>query len=113
VSAGQQGISDFVTIAGDAYSFSEATNLSEFLDSNVAAVTSGTDPSGNALVDLLYNGGDLWEYRVGSGGTFLAGGVKSIAKGHAGFVAMVLTSGDAWGYDATWHFLSGDAITAS
>ena len=113
VSAGQQGISDFVTIAGNAYSFSEATNLSTFLASNVAAVTSGTDQFGNALIDLVYNGGNLWEYRVGIGWTFLDSGVKSIAKGHAGYVAMVFTSGNAWGHDSTWHFLTGSAATAS
>ena len=113
VSAGQQGISDFVTIAGNAYSFSEATNLSTFLASNVAAVTSGTDQFGNALIDLVYNGGNLWEYRVGIGWTFLDSGVTSIAKGHAGYVAMVFTSGNAWGHDSTWHFLTGSAATAS
>jgi hypothetical protein len=113
VSAGQQGISDFVTIAGNAYSFSEATNLSNFLASNVAAATSGTDQFGNALIDLVYNGGNLWEYRVGIGWSFLDSGVKSIAKGHAGYVAMVVASGNAWGHDSTWHFLTSNAGTAA
>jgi hypothetical protein len=113
VSAGQQGISDFLTTTGNAYHFNEATAISSFLASNVASVTSSTDQYGNYMIDLLDNGGDLREYRVGSGWTFLDGGVKSIAKGQAGFVAMVFTWGDAWGHDATWQFLSGDAATAS
>jgi hypothetical protein len=66
------------------------------------------------MIDLLYNGGNLNEYRVGSGWTFLDGGVQSIAKGHAGFVDMVFTSGDAWDHDSSgWHFLTGGAKRAS
>jgi hypothetical protein len=113
VSAGQRGISDYVTSVGNAYSFNEATNVTSFLGSNVAAVTSGTDPFGNYMIDLLYNGGNLWEYRVGSGWTFLDGSVKSIAKGHNGYVDMVFTWGEAWGHDSTWHLLTSNAGTAA
>jgi hypothetical protein len=64
--------------------------------------------------DLLINGGNLWEYRVGGGWTFLDGGVKSIAKGHAGYVDMVFTWGDAWGHDSSgWYYLTGSAQMAS
>jgi hypothetical protein len=114
VSAGQQGISDFVTTSGNAYWFNEASGALSFLGSNVASVTTGTDQYGNYMIDLLFNGGNLWEYRVGSGWTFLDGGVNSIAKGHAGFVDMVFTWGDAWGHDSSgWYYLTGSAQTAS
>jgi hypothetical protein len=114
VSAGQQGISDFVTTSGNAYWYNEATGGTSFLSSNVAQVTTGIDRNGNYMVDLLYNGGNLYEYRVGSGWTFLDSGVQSVAKGHAGLVDMVFTWGDAWSHDASgWHYLGGSARTAS
>jgi hypothetical protein len=65
------------------------------------------------MIDLLYNGGNLWEYRVGSGWTFLDGSVKSIAEGHNGYVDIVFASGEAWGHDSTWHFLTSNAGTAA
>jgi hypothetical protein len=114
VSAGQQGISTFVTTAGDAYLYDEATGSPSFIASGVAAVTSGTDEYGNYMIELLYNGGDLWEYRARSGWTLLDGAVNSIDKGHAGYVDMVFSSGDAWGHDSSgWHHLTGGAQTAS
>jgi hypothetical protein len=61
----------------------------------------------------LYNGGNLWEYRVENGWTFLDGSVKSIAKGHSGYVDMVFTWGEAWGHDTAWHFLTGNAATVA
>ena len=114
VSAGQQGISDFVTTAGNAYWYNESSGGTSFLGSNVAQVTAGTDQYGNYMIDLLFSGGNLDEYRVGSGWTFLDGGVQSVAKGRTGFVAMVFSWGDAWGHDASgWHYLGGSALTAS
>jgi hypothetical protein len=61
----------------------------------VASVTSGTDPFGNLMIEPLFNPGDLWEYRAGTGWAYLDGGVKSIVKGHAGSVAMVFTRAEA------------------
>jgi hypothetical protein len=119
VSAGQLGYSSYVTTTGKAYLHSEAVGSTAFLASNVAQVTTGTDQYGDYMIELLYNSGDLWEYRVpvvpdaGNGWSFLDSGVTSVAKGHAGFVALVLSSGQAWGHDTTWHFLGLNALTVA
>jgi hypothetical protein len=54
ISAGQQGIADYGTTAGNAYWFNEATGTSSFLGSGVAAITTGTDELGNYMIDMLY-----------------------------------------------------------
>ncbi len=114
ISAGQQGVTDYVTTGGSAYWFNDASGVSDFLASGVAAVTTGTDQNGNYMIDLLLNGGNLYEYRVGTGWTFLDSGVTSIAKAHAGFVDMVFTWGAAWGHNSSgWSYLTGSASTAS
>jgi hypothetical protein len=114
ISAGQQGISGFVTTAGDAYTYNEASSVSGLVASNVASLTIGTDQSGNYMMDLLTNAGTLLEYRVASGWTFLNSGIKAVAKGRAGWVVMVSTSGSALGHDsAGWRFLTGNAVMAS
>jgi hypothetical protein len=114
ISAGQQGISDFVTTGGNAYWYNDTNGATAFIGSGVVQVTTGVDQSGNYMIDLLYGNGNLYEYRVGSGWTFLDGGVQSITKGRNGFVSMVFTWGDAWGHDSSgWHFLSSAAKTAS
>jgi hypothetical protein len=113
VSAGQQGIMTILYANGDAYWYSEAGNVSSYLGSNVAAVTAGTDQYGNYMLELLYTSGDLYEYRVGSGWTWLDNGVVSVGKGHAGVVDMVFSWGDAWDHDAAgWHYLTSNAKTA-
>jgi hypothetical protein len=104
ISAGQQGISDFVLAGGAAYWYNEATGASVYLDGNVAQVSAGTDASGNFMIDLRYTNGNVWEYRVGSGWSYLDGGVQSISKGRAGLVTLVFSSGDAYDHDAAGNF---------
>ena len=120
VSAGQQGISVFLTTGGVAYEYDESANSVSYLWSNVAQVTAGTDQNGNFMCDLIDEWGDLYEYQA-SNWTFLNWGIKSIAKAHAGYVAMTLIpksgffgsfgsfgsfSFGAEGHDASgWHFL--------
>src|SRR5262249_51120405 len=96
ISAGQQGIHDFVTQSGAAYWFNESTGVYDFLDSGVAQVTTGTDAKGNYMIDLLYTNGDLYEYRVGSGWNFVWSDVQTMSKGRAGLVGMVFTWGDSY-----------------
>jgi hypothetical protein len=113
VSAGRQGISDYVTTAGNAYWFNEATNATSFLGSGVAAVTAGTDQFGNYMIDMLYTNGNLYEYRVGSGWSFLDGSVQQVSKGRAGLIDLVFTWGDAYEHTASgWTYLTGNALTA-
>jgi hypothetical protein len=113
VSAGQQGISGYVT-AGKAYSYNESTGVASFLASNVAAVTIGTDPSGQTLIDLLSSGGAPYEYRTGVGWTQLGTGVRSVSKAHAGLVGVITGSGNAYAVSVggTAQYLAGNARTA-
>jgi hypothetical protein len=114
ISAGRQGISDYVTTAGNAYWFNEATGATSFLGSGVAAVTAGTDQFGNYMIDMLYANGNLYEYRVGSGWSFLDGSVQQVAKGRAGLVDMVFSWGDAYDHSPSgWTYLTGNALTAA
>ena len=114
ISAGQQGVVAYVTTSGNAYVLDQTTNTLTWLGGNVAQATAGTDEHGVFMVDLLYSSGDLYEYRPGSGSTFLHGNVRSIAKGHAGLVDAVFTSGDAYAHDAGgWHFLLSGAKAAA
>lgn len=114
ISAGQQGISAFVTSAGDAYGFSEATGTTTFYGSGAASVTAGTDPYGNAMIELLYTNGNLYEYRPGTGWSFVSGNVRQVSKGRAGLVDLVFTSGDAYDHTAAgWTYLAGTALTAT
>jgi hypothetical protein len=114
VSAGRQGISGYLTTAGKAYSYDESTGVAGLLASNVAAITAGTDPSGQTLIGLLSSGGALYEYRAGSGWTLLGSGVRSVSKAHAGLVGVITGSGDAYGVSVggTWQYLTGNARTA-
>jgi hypothetical protein len=114
VSAGQQGIIDYLTTGGNAYWFNEASGSTSFLGSGVIQVTAGTDQFGNYMIDMLYSGGNLYEYRVGSGWSFLDSSVQSIGKGHAGVVDMVFTWGDAYAHDSSgWYYLTYNAKTAA
>jgi hypothetical protein len=114
MSAGQQGIIDYVTAGGDAYWYSEATALSSYQGSGVAAVTAGTDQNGNYMIDLLYSSGALWELRQGSGWTLLANSVAKIGKAHAGVVDLIYSWGTAWAYDPYgWHFLANSVYAAA
>jgi hypothetical protein len=114
ISAGQWGIMDYLTTGGNAYWFNEASGSSSFLGSGVAAVTAGTDQYGNYLIDMLYTNSNLYEYRVGSGWSYLDNNVTSVGKGHNGVVDMVFSWGDA--YDHTsggWFYLTSNAKTAA
>jgi hypothetical protein len=114
VSAGQQGFMTLLYTNGNAYSYFEASNTFAFRGSGVSAITAGTDQYGNYMIDLLYNSGDLWEYRVGSGWTWLDNNVVSIGKGHNGVVDMVFSWGDAYDHDSSgWHYLTYNAKTAA
>src|SRR4051812_17225329 len=96
VSAGQQGVSGYVTTAGKAYSYDESSRVATLQASNVAAITIGTDPTGQTLIDLLYSGGALYDDRAGSGWTLLGNQVRSVSKAHAGLVGAVTASGHAY-----------------
>jgi hypothetical protein len=114
MSAGQQGFLDYIGTNGVAYWYSEASAFSSYLGSGVAAVTAGTDQNGNAMIDLLYTSGAVWEWRQGSGWASLATGVVSLGKAHAGIVDTVFTSGNAWAHDAYgWLYLTSNAKTAA
>jgi hypothetical protein len=114
VSAGQQGIIDYLTTGGTAIWYSEAGGVKVPLASGVAQVTAGTDQYGNYMIDLLLTNGNLYEYRVGGVWTWLDNGVQSIGKGHHGVVDIVFTWSDAWTHDSSgWHFLSSNARTAA
>jgi hypothetical protein len=114
ISAGRQGVSDYVTTAGNAYQLIEATGATTFLGSGVASVAAGTDQYGNAMTDLLYGNGSLYEYRVGSGWSFMHGNVEQVSKGRAGLIDLVFMSGDAYNLSASgqWTYLTGNAVAA-
>jgi hypothetical protein len=114
VSAGQQGISDFVNTSGNAYWYNEATGGTSFLASNVAAITAGVDQFGKYMIDLLYNGGTAIEYRSGSGWSTLATGVASLSKARAGLLDVVFSGGAGYEHDAygNWRYLTGSVTTA-
>jgi hypothetical protein len=114
VSAGQQGIIDLLYTNGNAYWYNESTSTFAFLGSGVSQITAGTDQYGNYMIDMLYNSGDLYEYRTGSGWTWLDNGVVSIGKGHNGVTDMVFSWGDAYDHDSSgWHYLTYNAKTAA
>jgi hypothetical protein len=106
-SAGRQGYSELLLTNGNAYSYSEASNSSSFLGSKVAAVTAGTDPAGNLMIDLVFQGGSAYEWRAASGWTHFADGVLWLSKGRAGLVDVVFSSGAASEHDAAgvWRSL--------
>jgi hypothetical protein len=114
VSAGQFGIEDILYSNGTAYWHNDATNAFAYLGSNVAAVTAGTDQSGNYMIDLLFSNGVLKEYRAGKGWSSLDSGVVSISKGHNGVVDVVFSWGDAYAHDLSgWHYLASNAKGAA
>ncbi len=109
ISAGQQGILTYLS-SGNAYWWSEASASSSLLGSGVAQVTTGTDASGNYMVDMLYSNGNLYEYQTSSGWNFLDSSVQSIGKARAGAVDMVFSWGDAWEHSsAGWTYLTCSA----
>ncbi len=113
VSAGTLGVSEILLRNGNAYNYQETTNAYTFLASNVAQVTAGTDPGGNAMIDLLYGNGALYEYRTSTGWTNVANGVRSASKGLAGVVDYILANGSLYEHTAGGSFfLAGSVVEA-
>jgi hypothetical protein len=114
MSAGQHGTVAFVAGTGDAYLFSEKTGAATFLDSNASQVTAGVDAAGNAMIDLLFANGDLYEYQAANGWTHMNSGVQSVGKGRAGIVDLVLAGGNACEHNAAgaWSRLLSGAFSA-
>jgi hypothetical protein len=113
VSAGRMGQSEVLLQNGNAYDYREATNATTFLGSNVAQVTAGSDAAGNAMIDLVFVGGNLDEYRTGSGWTLLTSGVRTVGKAREGVVGVVLTNGSAYEHSTSgWTFLTSPAVQA-
>src|SRR5581483_6398430 len=96
ISAGRQGISDYLTTGDVAHWHSEGGSLDVALASSVLQVTAGTDELGHYVIDLVYTNGDMHEYRVGSGWDFVSGNVHSIGKSQAGLVGIVFNSDNAY-----------------
>ncbi len=112
VSAGQQGFSAYLTTSGNAYDYQDATGTSSLLASGIAAITAGTDANGNVMVDLLYDGGQLYQYETSSGWTELVTGVRSISKGVHGVVGVISTAGNAYNdANGQWNGLTSNAVT--
>ena len=113
VSAGRMGVSEVLFNGGNAYDYREANKTWTFLASNVAQVTAGSDASGNAMIDLLFTNGNLWQYTNASGWTYLDGGVHSVSKARGGLVDVLFSDGDAFEYSSRgWAGLTGNAIRA-
>jgi hypothetical protein len=112
VSAGQQGVSTYLTTSGNAYFYQDATGASSFVASGVAGITSGTDAKGNVMIDLLFSGGQLDLYQASSGWTVLTTGVRSISKGVHGTVGVITTAGNVYDYaNGSWTGLTSNAGT--
>jgi hypothetical protein len=114
ISAGRQGISDYLTTGGVAHWHSESGSLDVTLAGSVKQVTAGTDKLGNYMIDLVYTNGNMWEYRVGSGWDFVWGNVESIGKARDGVVSIVFNWDDAYDYNgSSFFFLTGSAQDAA
>jgi hypothetical protein len=114
ISAGRQGISDYVTTGGVAHWHSESGNGDVALASGVSQVAAGTDQNGAYIIDLLYSSGSLQEYRTGSGWSTLASsGVKSLGKGRLDAVDVIFSTGLDWEHTLNgWRSLGSNALTA-
>jgi hypothetical protein len=110
VSAGRNGIAELLLFNGDAYHYTETTGSYILLDSGVAQITAGTDQNGNFMIDLVTFGGSAYEYRVGSGWSFLSNNVVQISKGHNGVTDVLFSDGSAYEHDLSgWLFLTNGA----
>jgi hypothetical protein len=110
ISAGRQGISDYLTTGAVAHWHNEANGADVAVAWNVRQVTAGFDANGNYMIDVLYNGGATWEYTQSTGWYHVYDSVTSLSKGRLGAVDMTFTWGDAWEHTlAGWRYLgSGD-----
>jgi hypothetical protein len=113
ISAGPLGVSEILLQNGYALDYREATNTFTVLAGNVAQITSGTDPSGSAMIDLLFSNGALYEYRTSTGWTYVANGVQSVSKGLDGVVDYILANGILYEHLAGGSFfLTGSVVKA-
>jgi hypothetical protein len=114
ISAGRQGISDYVTYGAEGHWHSQGGNLDVTVAWGVSQITAGTDQFGNYMIDLLYASGRIDEYRVGSGWSFVWDNGQSIGKAHDGVLSIVFNWGDAYDHDSGgWYFLTGNADTSA
>jgi hypothetical protein len=101
ISAGQQGITVFVTFNANSMVFDQSKNAESFLASNVAKATAGTAQKGKGLIDILFTGGDLDQCELGSGlFTAVDSNVETMSKARAGVLDEVFAGGDAYEREA-------------
>jgi hypothetical protein len=114
LSAGRQGVSDYVTLAGAAHWHTEGGADVTVFSGGASQVAAGTDSNGNYMIDVLFSNGSVQEFRSGgSWVTLMSSGVKSLGKGRVDAVDMVLSSGAVWERtSAGWQFLSNGAAVA-
>jgi hypothetical protein len=114
ISAGRQGISDYLTTDGVAHWHRESDGADVAVFSNVSQVAAGTDANGNYLIDVLTTDGTVSEYRYGGSWTTLDNGVTNLSKGTLDAVDMVFSWGDAYQHSqAGWNYLYGSAAAAA
>jgi hypothetical protein len=113
VSAGIMGISAVLLTDHRAYEYQQGSSHWLFLGGSVAQIAIGTDPTGAAIIDLLYENGTVAEQRARTGWKTLAVGAKSVSKARAGRVDVVFANGNAYEHTAaTWSALCGYARAA-
>jgi hypothetical protein len=114
ISAGRQGISDYVTGDGAAHWHRESDGYDWIVAWNVSQEAAGTDANGNSIIDVLTTDGTVSELRTGATSwTTLDSGVTNLGKGPLDAVDMVFSWGDAWQYSgAGWNYLYGNAAAA-
>jgi hypothetical protein len=113
ISAGRQGVSEYVTSAAEGHWHSE-TGLDATVAWNVSQITAGTDQYGNYMIDVLYQTGRIDEYRVGSGWSFVYNYGQYIGKANDGVLSIVFTWGAAYNHDSGgWYFLTSNAVTSA
>jgi hypothetical protein len=107
VSAGPLGVSVVLLRTGQAYQYRQLTNTWTFLVGNVAHVAAGFDPTGGAIVEVIYTSGTAAERRGGVWHT-LSAQVATVSEAHSGLCDVVLTNGNSYEHTAAgWAALSG------
>jgi hypothetical protein len=103
ISAGRQGISDYVTGDGAAHWHRESDGYDVIVAWNVSQVAAGTDANGNWMIDALTTDGVAHEWRFNGPWATLVGSVQKLGKGPLDAVDIVQSG---WGY-AYQHTPSG------
>jgi hypothetical protein len=116
MSAGQQGVTAFV-ISGYAFRYEQGNFYLPILliGENVSQVAAGTDESGAAMYDLVYQDGSASEYRAGTAtSSSLGDSVWAVSKGRLGLADVVLSyGGDSYEHTlAGWNYLLGSSVAA-